>query len=118
MPGAESLSVHQPVMKAGDVVIWNNLLPHGSGQNTSDAPRIGYNLSLNPIGTVTLHSFGAMVLRDAALICVYSTRARIENDFVACVCRDPRSFSHTHGMCACLDPSAPNHSTSLSDALR
>ena len=55
MPGAESLSVQQPVMQAGDVIIWNNLLPHGSGLNTSDAPRIGYNLSLNPIGTMPLH---------------------------------------------------------------
>jgi len=49
MPGAEGLHVHQPVMKAGDVVLWNNLLPHGSGLNTSTAPRIGYNLGLNPI---------------------------------------------------------------------
>ena len=52
MPGAEGLTVHQPVMKAGDLVVWNNLLPHGSGLNTSAAPRIGYNLGLNPISTM------------------------------------------------------------------
>ena len=61
MPGAEGLSVHQPVMKAGDVVVWNNLLPHGSGLNTSAAPRIGYNLGLNPISTMRSTSFSQLI---------------------------------------------------------
>eukprot|EP01052_Picozoa_sp_SAG31_P058889 SAG31_NODE_18244_length_642_cov_1.136280_1_plen_121_part_10 len=47
-PGAEGLSVHQPTVRAGDIVVWNNLLPHGSGRNTSCAPRIGYNIGLTP----------------------------------------------------------------------
>ena len=48
-PGAETLSVHQPAVQAGDLIVWNNLLPHGSGRNTSDAPRIGNNIGLTPL---------------------------------------------------------------------
>ena len=48
-PGAETLSVHQPAVLAGDLIVWNNLLPHGSGRNTSDAPRIGNNIGLTPL---------------------------------------------------------------------
>ena len=34
------LRIHQPATKKGDLIVWNNLLPHGSGINTSERPRL------------------------------------------------------------------------------
>lgn len=34
--------------KAGDLVIWHSLLPHGTGRNTSDRPRIAQYITMSP----------------------------------------------------------------------
>jgi hypothetical protein len=34
--------------KKGDLLIWNRLLPHGNGVNTSDKPRIAQFIAMNP----------------------------------------------------------------------
>jgi ectoine hydroxylase-related dioxygenase (phytanoyl-CoA dioxygenase family) len=35
-------------MKAGDLVIWTTLLPHGNGHNVSDRPRLAQYITMNP----------------------------------------------------------------------
>jgi hypothetical protein len=35
-------------MKAGDLVIWTTLLPHGNGHNISDRPRLAQYITMNP----------------------------------------------------------------------
>jgi ectoine hydroxylase-related dioxygenase (phytanoyl-CoA dioxygenase family) len=34
--------------KAGDLVIWNSFLPHGTGPNTSDQPRLAQFITMVP----------------------------------------------------------------------
>jgi phytanoyl-CoA dioxygenase PhyH len=34
--------------KAGDLLIWNNLLPHGNGHNVSNRPRLAQYISMHP----------------------------------------------------------------------
>ncbi len=43
------LSLYQPATKKGDLIVWNNLLPHGSGVNTSTRPRLAMLVGCNPI---------------------------------------------------------------------
>jgi ectoine hydroxylase-related dioxygenase (phytanoyl-CoA dioxygenase family) len=35
-------------LRAGDMVIWSTLLPHGNGHNQSDQPRLAQYITLNP----------------------------------------------------------------------
>jgi Phytanoyl-CoA dioxygenase (PhyH) len=35
--------------KAGDMIIWTSLLPHGNGRNTSDRPRLAQYISMSPV---------------------------------------------------------------------
>ena len=46
---ATGLELHQPATKKGDLIVWNNLLPHGSGRNVSDRPRLAMLVGANPI---------------------------------------------------------------------
>lgn len=41
-------SITKVPLRAGDLVIWSTLLPHGNGQNTSDRPRLAQYLSMHP----------------------------------------------------------------------
>lgn len=34
--------------RAGDLIIWSTLLPHGNGENTSDRPRLAQYISMHP----------------------------------------------------------------------
>jgi len=34
--------------RAGDLIIWHNILPHGSGPNTADRPRLAQYISMGP----------------------------------------------------------------------
>ena len=43
------LRIHQPATKKGDLIVWNNLLPHGSGINTSERPRLAMLVGCNPV---------------------------------------------------------------------
>lgn len=39
-PDLEAIEIEQVAMSAGDLLIWNALLPHGNGENRSDTPRL------------------------------------------------------------------------------
>ena len=47
-PSLKGLKVVPIEMKAGDLVIWNSLLPHGNGPNHSDTPRIAQIVRMFP----------------------------------------------------------------------
>ena len=42
--------------KAGDLVIWDVMLPHGSGHNTSNQPRFAQYISMSPAEKMTLET--------------------------------------------------------------
>lgn len=44
----EGMAVTPVTGKAGDLIIWNNLLAHGNGHNTSDRPRLAQYISMSP----------------------------------------------------------------------
>lgn len=47
-PDLTDLDVVPVPLKAGDLLIWNSLLPHGVGANQSDRPRVAQYLSMSP----------------------------------------------------------------------
>jgi len=52
IPDLAALPVQMPVTKvpanAGDLIIWNSLLPHGNGYNVSSRPRLAQYVSMRP----------------------------------------------------------------------
>ncbi len=50
-PDITGLEVKKIVGKAGDLVIWDSLLAHGNGRNTSNVPRFAQYISMFPPGT-------------------------------------------------------------------
>lgn len=47
-PDLTNLEVKKIETKAGDLLIWNSLLPHGTGRNDSDKPRLAQYISMSP----------------------------------------------------------------------
>ena len=47
-PDLAGLDVQSIPGRAGDLLIWNSLLPHGNGENTSDRPRLAQYISMFP----------------------------------------------------------------------
>lgn len=47
-PDLTDLEVKKIETKAGDLLIWNSLLPHGTGRNDSDKPRLAQYISMSP----------------------------------------------------------------------
>jgi len=47
-PDLTGYTIDKIGMKAGDLVIWTTLLPHGNGHNVSDRPRLAQYISMNP----------------------------------------------------------------------
>ncbi|MFD1678047.1 phytanoyl-CoA dioxygenase family protein [Alicyclobacillus fodiniaquatilis] len=47
-PDISDYSITKVPMRAGDVVIWSTLLPHGNGQNVSNRPRLAQYISMHP----------------------------------------------------------------------
>jgi len=47
-PDLAGLEVQSIPGRAGDLLIWNSLLPHGNGENTSDRPRLAQYISMFP----------------------------------------------------------------------
>lgn len=47
-PDLTGLEVQSIPGRAGDLLIWNSLLPHGNGPNTSDRPRLAQYITMNP----------------------------------------------------------------------
>lgn len=47
-PDLTGYSITKLAMKAGDLVIWTTLLPHGNGHNVSERPRLAQYITMNP----------------------------------------------------------------------
>jgi hypothetical protein len=47
-PDLASYSITNVPLRAGDLVIWHNLLPHGNGANRSQRPRLAQYISMSP----------------------------------------------------------------------
>jgi ectoine hydroxylase-related dioxygenase (phytanoyl-CoA dioxygenase family) len=47
-PDLTGYSITQVPLRAGDMVIWSTLLPHGNGHNTSPRPRLALYISMLP----------------------------------------------------------------------
>ena len=47
-PDIDGYSIEQIPLRAGDMVIWSTLLPHGNGHNVSDQPRLAQYISMGP----------------------------------------------------------------------
>jgi len=47
-PDLKGFSISKLAMKAGDLVIWTTLLPHGNGHNVSGRPRLAQYVTMNP----------------------------------------------------------------------
>lgn len=47
-PDLSGLQVQSIPGRAGDLLIWNSLLPHGNGCNTSDRPRLAQYITMSP----------------------------------------------------------------------
>lgn len=48
IPALDGLEVRSIAGKAGDLVIWDQMLPHGNGHNTSDKPRLAQYITMRP----------------------------------------------------------------------
>ena len=48
MPDMTGLELQSLAMKAGDLVIWHSLLPHGTGRNNSTRPRLAQYITMFP----------------------------------------------------------------------
>ena len=49
-PDLEGLEVEKIPGKAGDLLIWHNMLAHGNGRNTANRPRLAQYITMNPCG--------------------------------------------------------------------
>ncbi len=47
-PDLDGLEVKSIAGKAGDLLIWDQMLPHGNGHNTSDQPRLAQYITMRP----------------------------------------------------------------------
>jgi hypothetical protein len=47
-PDLAGFEITKLAMRAGDLVIWTTLLPHGNGHNVSDRPRLAQYITMNP----------------------------------------------------------------------
>lgn len=47
-PDITGYAIEQVPLRAGDMVIWHVLLPHGNGHNVSDRPRLAQYISMGP----------------------------------------------------------------------
>jgi ectoine hydroxylase-related dioxygenase (phytanoyl-CoA dioxygenase family) len=47
-PDLTGYSITRVPLKAGDLVVWATLLPHGNGHNVSDRPRLAQYITMNP----------------------------------------------------------------------
>jgi ectoine hydroxylase-related dioxygenase (phytanoyl-CoA dioxygenase family) len=47
-PDLEGLEVRKIPGRAGDLLIWHSMLPHGNSRNTSDRPRLAQYITMSP----------------------------------------------------------------------
>ncbi len=80
-------------MKAGDLVIWNSMLPHGTSRNLSDKPRLAQYISMFPAPDDE-------ALRQERVSSWRERRPRVGPAFPG----DPRRWEIEHGATAELTP--------------
>ena len=93
-PDLTGLEVQPIETKAGDLLIWNSLLPHGTGRNNSDRPRLAQYITMFPAK-----------MDDAALRAwrIRSWQERLAPEGFAFP-GDPREWEQKHGKTATLTP--------------
>jgi hypothetical protein len=47
-PDLAGFTITKVPMRAGDLLVWSTLLPHGNGHNTSDRPRLAQYITMSP----------------------------------------------------------------------
>lgn len=55
-PDLTGMNIVEVEMEAGDLVIWNSLLPHGNSPNLTNVPRIAQFVRLFPCNTMKTHT--------------------------------------------------------------
>ena len=80
--------------RAGDLVIWNTLFPHGNGHNVSDRPRLAQYISMSPARQENEEARQDRIMR---------WRDRLPPD-ASWAPGDPRGWEQEHGQTATLTP--------------
>ena len=80
--------------RAGDLVIWNTLFPHGNGHNVSDRPRLAQYISMSPARQENEEARQDRIMR---------WRDRLPPD-ASWAPGDPRGWEQEHGQTAELTP--------------
>ena len=80
--------------RAGDLVIWNSLFPHGNGHNVSDRPRLAQYISMSPARQENEEARQDRIIR---------WRDRLPPD-ASWAPGDPRGWEQEHGQTAELTP--------------
>ncbi len=96
-PRKPDISVYDLIgveMNAGDLVIWNSLLPHGTSRNSSDKPRLAQYISMFPARP------DDDALRQERISSWRERRPRVAHAFPG----DPRRLEIEHGTTAKLSP--------------
>ena len=93
-PDLTNLNVTSIATKAGDLLIWNSLLPHGVGANRSERPRLAQYISMSPAQE---DDAAARRWRIDAWL---HRRAPVGDPFPG----DPRDWEGRHGTTAELTP--------------
>lgn len=81
-------------MRAGDLAIWNSLLPHGTSRNSSPRPRLAQYISMFPVPEADA------ALRQERIESWRERRPRVGAAFPG----DPRRWEIEHGRTAALTP--------------
>ena len=93
-PDLTGLTVETVALKAGDLLIWNSLLPHGVSPNRSEKPRLAQYISMSPAQE---HNEKARQWRTQSWL----HRVAPEGDPFP---GDPRNWEQQHGTTAALTP--------------
>ncbi len=94
LPDMTGLELKSLPMRAGDLVIWHSLLPHGTGRNNSTRPRLAQYISMFP----AMEENEAMRQKRISL---WRQRKSPDRKFFP---GDPRSWESEHGKTAQLTP--------------
>ena len=95
VPDLTGFTITSVPVQAGDLIIWNRLLPHRSGHNTSDVPRFAQYITMSPT------TDGKDLNRRKERIRRWRDRLR-HTDLAKC--SDIRRFEERHGVTDDLTP--------------
>lgn len=93
-PDLTGFSITPVPAKAGDLIIWHRLLPHGNGHNISPKPRLAQYITMFPA------RFDDEAARQTRIELWRERRAPSANWVIG----DPRGWEQTHGQTAELTP--------------